>query len=553
VSVADAKGPSAVTRMTGGQVLVQGLIAHGVDVVFGLPGIQLDWVFDALYHERGAIRVYHTRHEQAVSYMADGYARAAGRVGVCLIVPGPGVLNAMAGLATAYACSSPVLCVTGQIASSQIDAGRGLLHEIKDQLGAVRSVSKWAARASRPEELPAVVREAFHRVLAGRPRPVVIEIPPDVLQATVEIAPIAPVAAEPLGGDPEVIARAAQVLGRAERPIVFAGGGVLRAAAWNSLQRLAEMLEAPVIMTENGKGAVSDRHYLAQVMTAAHELLPPADVILAVGTRFYHPSRASWGPRPDQTLIQLDVDAEEIGRNCKVDLGIVADARSGLEALVDAVPGSNRRRSPRRDELEAVKARIRARLATVQPQAAYATAIREALPDDGILVGEMTQVGYWANVGFPVYTPRTYLTSGYQGTLGHGLANALGAQVAAPGRKVVSINGDGGFMYNVQELSTMVRHGINVVAIVFNDGAFGNVRRIQRESFGGRLIASDLLNPNFVRLAEAFGVDGIRVEGPDALRKALETSLGLDRPAVIEVPTGEMPDPRGTTRPGYRG
>ena len=526
---------------------------RAVEVVFGLPGVQLDWAFDALYAARDVVRLYHTRHEQAVSYMADGYARTTGRVGVCLVVPGPGLLNATAGLATAYACSSPVLCVTGQIPSKEIGGGRGLLHEIRDQLGAVRSVTKWAARAERPADVPGVVGEAFRQLLTGRPRPVVIEIPPDVLQAAAEVAPAARVAARALEADPELIGRAAKALGASERPIIFAGGGVLRAAAWAPLRRLAEQLEAPVVMTENGKGALSARHGLALPMVAASEVTPAADVVLAVGTRFYQPARSDWGPRPDQTLIQVDIDRDEIGRNCPVSLGIHADARWALDALDGAVGRHNRRRPSRRDELAAAKAAAEARLDSLQPQAAYGAAIRDALPDDGILVSEMTQVGYWANAGFPAYEPRTYLTSGYQGTLGHGLANAIGAQAGAPGRRVVSINGDGGFMYNVQELSTMVRHRLNVVAVVFNDGAFGNVLRMQREAFGGRTIGSDLLNPDFVRLAEAFGIDGARVDGPQALRRALEQALARDRPAVIEVPIGEVENLRTVVRPGYRG
>ena len=541
-----------MTRLTGGQALAQCLKIQGVDVVFGLPGVQLDWFFDALYQERGAIRVYHTRHEQATAYMADGYARTAGRVGVCVMVPGPGLLNAMAGLSTAYACSSPVFCVTGQIQSTLIGKGRGLLHEIKDQLQAMRSVTKWAARAARPEEIPGLVREAFRQLQTGHARPVAIEVPPDVLQAAADVTLIERVVVPRQEGDPELVEQAARLLGQAERPIIFAGGGVLRAEATEPLGRLAETLQAPVVVSSNGKGALSDRLYLTQNMVAAPDLLPGADVVLIVGTRFLQPASADWGPRPGQTLIQLDIDAEEIGRNARVAVAIVADARWGLEELVARVPRHNRPRASRREELLAEKQTVRERLSTVQPQAAYASAIRDVLPDDGILVSESTQVGYWATYGFPVYDPRTFITAGYQGTLGYGFPTALGAQVAAGQRKVVSINGDGGFMYNVQELSTMVRHEINAVVIVFNDNAFGNVRRIQKQMFGGRLIASDLSNPDFVRLAEAFGVAGLRAETPDQLRSTLSRALSHDRPALIDVPVGELPSPWPAIRPGRR-
>jgi len=556
VSVTETR-QGTVTRLTGGQALVACLKAQGIEVVFGLPGVQLDWLFDALYLERDAIRVVHTRHEQATSYMADGYARTTGRVGVCVMVPGPGVLNATAGLATAYACSSPVLCLTGQIPSKLIGVGRGLLHEIRDQLGALRSVTKWAARASTPEEIPGVVLEAFRQLHTGHVRPVAIEVPLDTLAATADVTLIGRVAGERRTGDADAIERAAKVLGAAERPSIFVGGGVIRAEAWEPLGQLAEMLQAPVVMSSNGKGALSDRHYLAHTMVAAQDLLPQSDAVLICGTRFLQPANSTWGPtwsrRDGQTLVQIDIDPEEIGRNCTPAIGIEADARWGLEELVARVPRHNRKRGSRRDEMLAEKQRADALLQAVQPQAAFAAVIREALPEDGILVCESTQVGYWAQYGgFPVYLPRTFLTSGYQGTLGYGFATALGAQVGAPGRKVVSINGDGGFMYTMQELSTVVRHGINVVAIVFNDNAFGNVRRIQRDSFGGRLIASDLVNPDFLKLAEAFGVDGYRAEGPEGLRPVLSRALGNDRPALIEVPVGEMPSVWPVIRAGYR-
>ena len=555
MAVVGAKGPGSATQLTGGQALVQCLKAQGVTVVFGLPGIQMDWLFDALYGERDTIAVIHTRHEQAVSYMADGYARTTGRVGVCVMVPGPGVLNAMAGLATAYACSSPVLCLTGQIPSNHMGARRGLLHEINDQVVALRSVTKWAATARRPEEIPGLMREAFLQLQSGHVRPVALEVPLDVLESSSEVAPVERVDVDPPAGDPEALERAAVALGAAARPIIFAGGGVLRSGASEPLRLLAEMLQAPVVTSTNGRGALSDRHYLTHCMLGAQQLAPESDVILAVGTRFLEPSRSTWGPgERGQTVIQVDIDPEEIGRNTTVAIGIVADARRALEELVGRVPRHNRKRTSRRDESVAVQQKVRERLNAVEPQASFAMAIREVLPDNGILVSESTQVGYWAQWGgFPVYEPRTLITSGYQGTLGYGYATALGAQVGAADRAVVSINGDGGFMYNVQELSTAVRHRIPLVTIVFNDNAYGNVRRIQRESFGGRVIASDLHNPDFVRMAEAFGLDGFRAHRPEELRGAVATALANRRPALIEVPVGEMPNPFPIFRAGFRG
>jgi acetolactate synthase-1/2/3 large subunit len=532
-----------MTEMTGGQALAQSLRVEGVEVIFGLPGVQLDWAVDALYEERENIRFIQTRHEQASAYMADGYARATGRPGTCLVVPGPGVLNATAALSTAYACSSPVFCVTGQIQSDLIGRNRGLLHEIPDQLRVLASVTKWAQRANTPAEIPSLVHEAFRQMATGRPRPVEIEIPPDILAARGDVHLAEP---EPFtrgtAGDADHLEEAARLLGRAERPLIFAGGGVIAAGASEELRALAELLEAPVVMTQNSRGALSDRHYLAQIPVAGRELLPDADVILAVGTRFLQPA-TQWGVHQDQRVIQIDLDPEEIGRNASLAVAIEADAKLALPELARRVERYNRVRPSRREELEARKANLLERLNAIRPQAEFAAAIRQELPDDGIVVCDMTQVAYWSRLGFPVYEPGTFLTPGYQGTLGLAFPTSLGAQVGCPERKVVSISGDGGFMYNVQELSTMAQQGINAVAIVFNDHAYGNVRRAQRQQFHEHVIGTDLRNPDFAKLAELFGVSGARATDAAELRVALRSALAGAGPALIEVPVEEMPSP----------
>jgi len=530
--------------MTGGQALAASLRQEGVETVFGLPGVQLDGAFDALYEARDAIRVLHTRHEQAAAYMADGYARATGREGTCLVVPGPGLLNASAALSTAYACNSSVLCVTGQIQSDLIEFGRGLLHEIPHQLEMIRSVVKHAARATTPAEIPGVVREAFVQMRSGRPRPVEIEIPPDVLVATaaVELLPPAPPRARS-AGDPDLLERAAKLLGAAKQPVIYAGGGIHRAQAWDELLALAEVLQAPVITSNNGKGAISDRHYLAHGPVSGMELLPRADVILAVATRFVDPATSRWRITHDPTVIQLDVDPAEIGRNYPVAVRLVADAKAGLAALTERAARHAGRRPSRETELSALKRAAAAKINRVQPQAGFGLAIRSALPDEGIVVTEMTQIAYWANAGFPVYGPNTYLTPGYQGTLGFGFTTALGAKVGRPEVPVVSINGDGGFGFTLNELATMAQHEIAAVAVVFNDGAYGNVKRIQQQQFGGHTIASELRNPDYVKLAAAFGVAGRRVETPAALESALREAFRANEPTLIEVPVGPMPSP----------
>ncbi len=528
-------------ELTGGQALVEALKVHGVDTIFGLPGIQLDWAFDALWAEQANIRVIHARHEQATASMADGYARSTGKIGVALVVPGPGVLNATAALSTAYACNSPVLMLTGQIQSDLIDAGRGLLHEIHDQLGLLRHLTKWAERSMTPLEIPGHVGTAFRELQSGRVRPVSLEIPPDVLGAKADVLmpePFIPNAKKP---DADAIERAGEALGKSANPVIFVGGGAISSDSSPELLALAEMLQAPVYASSNGRGALSDHHYLAQLMISAPEMVAEADVILVVGTRFLQPLTSSWGPKDGQTVIRLDIDETEIHRVKSPDIALVGDAKSGLAGLVEALGKHNSARPSRKDELEELKTRSRIPYDSVGLQADYGNAIRRAIPDDAIVVGEMTQVAYWSNLAFPVYQPRTYITPGYQGTLGFGFATALGAKVGNPDRVVVSVNGDGGFGYQMQELSTMARHNIGLITLVFSDNAYGNVRRIQKLQYGGHTIASDLHNPDWVKLAESFGVNGVRVDTPEALEREITAAMARADGTLIEITMPEVP------------
>ena len=530
-------------RLTGGQALVQALKREGVEVVFGLPGVQLDWAFDALYDEQDSIRVIHTRHEQGTSYMADGYARSTGKIGVCIVVPGPGLLNAAAGLSTAYATNSPVLCIAGQIPTHHLGKGRGALHEIKNQLETIDAVTKWAGRAMDAAEVPGLVDEAFYQLKSGRPRPVEIEIPVDVLMSEAEVEFYEPGMPRQIEGDPDLLEKAAQALGNSRRPLIFVGGGIISSEATAELQELAEMLGAPVVVSQNGRGALSDRHPLALPSIAAYDLLPNADVILAVGTRFVMPGPNPYPTDEGQTVIHVDIDESELDRNGAPDIGIVADAKGALADLGRRVPRHNKSRDSRDEEMAAVRATVQEKLAAMSPVSEFAGAIRTALPEEGIFVTEVTQVGYFSNQGFPVYSPRSYIGAGYQGTLGYGFNTALGVKVGNPDRPVVAISGDGGFMYGAQELSTAVNYGINLVTVVFNDSAYGNVRRTQDTAFNHRIIASDLHNPDFVKFAESFGAQGRRAETPEQLTTQVEEALKAEAPALIEVPLGVMPNP----------
>jgi acetolactate synthase-1/2/3 large subunit len=509
--------------------------------IFAVPGVQLDWATDALRKAQDQVTLYVPRHEQATSYMADGYARVSGRPGVCMVVPGPGLLNATAGLATAYACSSPVVCISGHITSSAIDQGRGLLHEIKNQSSILAAVTKWNARARSVAEIPSLVREAFRQATSGRPQPVGVEIPPDLLQGTSEATLFAP-DAEEMRTRPEqsAIDAAAALLDSAKFPVIYVGGGVLASRASAELQELAEALDAPVVLGESGRGALSDRHPLMLNAVGGRAVFAHADVALIVGSRFTDTTSGQPILPPGNTRhIYLNADAASWAPPRQPTLTILSDAKLGLAALAAAV----RRRIPTRAaDVAKVRDWVAAQMVTIEPQGSWLRALRSALPDDGILVNELTQVGYVARSHFPVYEAGTYIYPGYQGTLGYGFPTSLGAAVGANGRPVVAITGDGGFGWGMQELATAARYRLNVTIVVFNDGRFGNIRTFQMQKFG-EAFGDVLYNPDFCLLAAAFGVRHARVESPEALQKTIESAVEEEGPTLIDVPVGEMPSP----------
>jgi acetolactate synthase-1/2/3 large subunit len=527
--------------MTGGEALVQSLRREGVRTVFGLPGVQIYGALAALRDEPG-IRLITTRHEQATSYMADGYARAGGTIGTALVVPGPGLLNTLAGLSTAYAASSPVLMISGQIPRAQLGKRIGVLHEVDDQLDAIAPVTKWRRRVLDPTAIPAAVREAFRQLRSGRPRPVELEMPPEAMQEEAEIELLDPAPIESPVANAWTVDRAVEMLLAAGQPVIYAGGGVHASGAHEALAAVAEYLQAGVVQSAEGKGAISDDLDLSLgaalwPQSPLRKFLDAADVILAVGTRL-----ALATPRPEQQVIQIDVDPDEIGRNHAKTLGLLGDARVTLEAMLERLRTIAPTRHSRKAEREALRERTAAS-DTQEPQASITRALRAGTPREAIVVAGMTQIGYYSRPFWPVYQPRTYLSSSYSGNLGYAFPTALGAKVACPARPVVSISGDGGFLYNAQELATAVQHRINVVALVFNDGGYGNVARDLDEGWGGSYGAG-LVNPDFMKLADAFGVVGMRATEPTEAGRLVRDAVQLDRPVLIEVPVGRMPRPR---------
>lgn len=519
-------------RMTTGEAVAKSLVAHGVDTMFGIPGVHMYGFNDAVAKE--PIRFITTRHEQGAGYMAFGYAKSTGRTGVYTVVPGPGMLNSSAALCTAYGANTPVLCVTGNIMSHLIGRGRGQLHELPDQLATMRGFTGFAERIDHAAEAPGVVAEAFRRMHTGRIRPAAIEAPWDVFEQSAEVdldvdrsLPAPP----PL--DQERIAEAAALIRDAGNPLIIVGAGAYGAS--EEVEALARLIQAPVTAHRSGKGVVSNESPYGLLSTAAFEYWPECDLVIGIGSRLelLH-FRWNWMPAGLKT-VRIDIDPTEFVR-LKPDVGVVADAREGTTALLDELEKTIDKRADRADEFAGYKAVADEKLSAMTPQVEYLRAIRNVLPDDGFFVEEITQAGFAARVAFPVYAPRQYVTCGYQDNLGFGFHTALGVKVANPDRCVVNVCGDGGFMFGVQELATAVQFRINLVTILFDNAGFENVRRDQATRFDDTDFGSNLVNPDFVRMAESFGARGVKADSPRALEAAIEEGFRDDGPVLIVVP-----------------
>ncbi|PSH62111.1 thiamine pyrophosphate-dependent enzyme [Phyllobacterium sophorae] len=527
--------------VTTADAIVETLIRQGVDTVYALPGLQSDPLFDAFYRAGDRLRVIHPRHEQAAAYMALGAALVTGRPQVCAVVPGPGFLNASAALLTAYSMNAPVIALVGQIPQADIDRGHGHLHELHDQLGIARHFSKQATRIRTPQEAPGIVDEAIRSASSGRQGPVVLECSMDVLaqQARIDLD-IPPYVERAVSIDVEAVDRAARILAEAERPLIIVGGGAQDAGA--QVAALAEMLEAPVSGYRRGTGVIPSDHRLNVRLPVAHRLWAEADVVLAIGTRL-HTQQSMWGVSDDLKIIRVDINPEEPDRFRKATVALVGDASAYARALLEMLPAFNRQRLHRDGELSMHNNWLADKLRALEPQMSFLKALRAALPKEGIFVDEVTQVGFVSRLAFPVFAPRSFLSPGYQDNLGWGIGTALGVKAAMPDRPVLAISGDGGFLYQVGELATAVKHNLNVVFVVFDNAMYGNVKRIQQERYGNRVIAADLASPDFVKLAESFGAMGLRARTAEELEEAVKAGFASGRPTLVHVPCGEMPSP----------
>lgn len=525
-------------RPNGAELVVETLLREGTNIVFGLPGIQLDPLFCAFFDGRDRLRLIDTRHEQGAAYMALGFAEACGKPGVFTVVPGPGMLNAGAALSTAYACGSPVIALIGQIASSHIGMRLGDLHELPDQSGIVERLVRSHELVGSPAQVPDALGRAFDRISKPGQGPAALELPPDVLADSTERLPAAARTVTPAPLPMDDLAQLSGMIASARNPMIFAGRGALHAA--EPLARIAKRMNVPVVSQGRAKGILPDSDPLALNLLAASSLWRDCDLIIAVGTRMKCPLQA-WPLPADTHLVTIDIDATSAPAVRMADLFIEADALAALQALEPMLADHDAKTW---FGVAGAKADADARIAAaLAPQLGFLKAIRRALGEDGCIVTDYTQVGYVASVAYPVESPRRIITSGYQGTLGYAFATALGAKVAMPDKRVAAIVGDGGFLFTATELATAVKHRIGLVTLLFNDGKFGNVRRIQEAIYGGKVIATDLVNPEFCAFAESFGARAVQVASPDDLAAAMEEAFGYDLPTVIEIPVGVFPDP----------
>ncbi len=521
---------------------LESLVVNGIDSIFCLPGLQLDPFLDAVYGRQDRIRAVHTRHEQGAAYMATGAALATGRPQAYAVVAGSGFLNSSAGLSTALSVNARIMALVGDIPLAAQGRGFGVLHEIPDLLGIMERLTKTTIPVNHGQSAAATIASAWQALLSGAPGPVGQPIPMDLWNADTgidEVAAVQPVQQPQV--DSDAIMEAVRLITAAKSPLIVVGGGALDVSS--DVTRLSEVTGAPVVAFRNGHGVVTVENEMCITLPVAHALWPKVDLVIGLGTRL-QTQLNDWGIDKDLKILHVTLDPEELGRIASPTVEICADLGKVVPLLLSAL---EHRESPNPDWHQTVlseKARIGHKVeCRLAAQLGWLAAIRAELPRDGILVDEITQMGYVGRFGYPVYQPRTLITPGYQATLGYGYATALGAAYARSDVPVVNFCGDGGALFTLNEIATAVLHGIPLTTIIFADGHYGNVRGLQRDRYQCRYIATELANPDFVRFAEAFGAQGLRAQTPDELRMRLKEGMRYAGPTVIEVPVGEFNSP----------
>ncbi len=523
---------------TGAHLLIESLLEEGVEVVFGIPGVGTLPVYDA-FLDHPQLRHIEVRHEQGAVFMADGYSRASTGIGVAFTSNGPGALNTVTAMATAFNDSVPLLHVVSENPAEVRGKGKGHFHDISDQFAAFRPVSGFTSQVSLSDEIPTAINSAFFALRNRRPRPALVEIANEAFNSgsNVETPPAAERRSMPI--DQRSLEQAAEIMGSATRPLIWAGGGVATPAASLALVALAERLGAPVITTQKGKGAVPSDHPLHLGNWAneepVRELISSCDVVVAVGTRFSYFPTGGWSLRLPDRIVQIDIDPAEIGRNYRVEAGVVGDAELAMNAIQSGLDRLNHDPLPwREDEVAKVLARITEVVGT-PIEIEVLDQIRAVLPAESLVFNDPTTIAFWARSHWRSDRPRTWFVPSGFGTLGFAMPAAIGAKLARPATPSIAVIGDAGVMFTIQDLMTAVQEQVPVIILVFNDEGYGVERRHQDHLYGRRS-GVDIRPPDFVALAEAFGATGIRVDDLSAVGSTVASVLEADGPTLIEVP-----------------
>ncbi len=526
-------------QRSGGELVLDSLKAAGIDTVFGIISVHNLPIFDAIARE-GGVRVVPARTEHGAAAMADGFARASGRMAAVLTSTGVGAANAAGSLTEAFVASSPVLHVTGQVDSAYVDVERGFLHQPKDQLTVLDRVGKAAFRATTTEDIPAVMRRALQLAQAGRPGPVSVEIPIDQQYRRIDAPAVDPVPRPaPPRPHPSDVECAARLIRRAKRPLIWAGGGAIASGAADEVRALAERIGAGVLTTAAGRGSMPEDHPQCigffVVDSAVLDLYQQSDLLLAVGTRFRGNETRNWQLPLPSPRVQIEVEPSLLGRNYPIDVAVPADARLTLAALLESLSSATADSDWLARVAEARRAaRARARSA-LGPYERILDDLRAVLPREAIVVRDVTvPATTWGSRLLETYSPRTTLHSATY-AIGMGVGLAIGAAIAQPEREVVLLAGDGGFVTALGELATMAQECARLHVVLFNDAGYGILRNLQDAHFDGRRLGVDLVTPDFVRLGQSFGMWSGQVRSAVEMGPVLKEALQQDGPALIEV------------------
>ena len=552
-----------MVEMIGAKALITSLEKEGVDIVFGLPGGANLPIYDELVDAN--FRHVLVRHEQAAAHMADGYARIKRKAGVCMATSGPGATNLITGIATAHADSIPMVAITGQVPVAMI--GKDAFQET-DIIGIANPCTKYAFQPRKAVEIPEVIKKAFYITESGRPGPVLVDIPKDVQQekAEIEFPDLIKVRGYKPAFDPDLsqIEKAMALIMKAEKPIIMAGGGVILSGAFHELQALAEILMCPVVTTFKGKGAFPENHPLAMGPIGMHghaeanKIIIEADCIIAIGARFSDRSVGRFDEfGKGMSIIHLDVDPAEIGKNKSVDVAVVGDVKSSLRTLVKMLTTKGMRKDPDNSWLKRRKELIEYYTSTIKDYSREITAkktlkkLRELLPSEAIVTTEVGQCQMWASLHFDVITPGTFFSSTGLGTMGFGFPASIGAKAAKPDVPVVDIAGDGSFNMTENSLAVSVLEKLPVIVFLLNNYMLGMVAQWQRTFYNRRYMGVQQNRcPDYVKLAESYGAQGMRVQSINELDKAIKAGLSSDVATVIDIPIDPEEDVYPFVAPG---